>query len=64
MANLKNHGGSRPGSGRPKLENKKRVRTFALSPWAIDNIRKIARDRKISQSAALEILIHSSIENC
>ena len=53
----KKHGGPRPGAGRPKLVDKKKVKAFALSSQAIDFISDYSRKNSCSMSAALEHII-------
>jgi hypothetical protein len=54
-------GGFRPGSGRPKLKNKKQVYAFSLSPQVVDFIDQYSRINKLSKSQAVESIIKSCI---
>jgi hypothetical protein len=55
------HGGARPGAGRPKKKQKKQVRAFALSAQVVDFIDQYSHTNKISKSQAVESIINSCI---
>jgi hypothetical protein len=57
----KKHGGARPGSGRPKLKNKKQVRAFSLTPAICDYLDRQSRALGLSKSETLELIIKSDI---
>jgi hypothetical protein len=55
------HGGARPGAGRPRTKEKKQVRAFALSAQVVDFIDQYSRINKLSKSQAVESIIKSCI---
>jgi len=54
-------GGFRPGSGRPKVTDKKQVHAFSLSPQVVDFINQYARTNGLSKSETVESIIKSCI---
>lgn len=50
-------GGARPGAGRPKVKNKKQVKSFTMSGEAFVKLLQIADKKDASMSAALESII-------
>jgi len=54
MEKNNNHGGKRAGSGRKKIENKKRQVTFTASISVFDFLKKIEKKSKYIESAIIE----------
>lgn len=58
MKNQSKHGGARPGAGRPHSSEKKQVKAFSLSPWALDFVNQYSKEKGLSQSSAIEEIIN------
>jgi len=57
----KKPGGPRPGAGRPKIADKKQIRSYALSPQVIDFINNYSRANGLSKSESVELILKSFI---